>query len=157
MRKRKGYFVKEILIISDTHGLLRDEVKSELSNSDFIIHAGDINTPALFEFLNGHKNFFVVRGNNDKDWADDLPKILTIEIEGIQILIVHNKKDVPKDLTDIDMVIYGHSHKYDVKVIDEVLWLNPGCCGKRRFDLEISMCRMHIDQGTYQFEKIVIT
>ncbi|MBN7772323.1 metallophosphoesterase family protein [Clostridium aminobutyricum] len=149
--------MKKILIISDTHGLLRDEVKAELSASDCIIHAGDMNTPSVLQALNEQGNLFVVRGNNDKEWAENLPKILTIAIEGIQILIVHNKKDVPKDLTDIDVVIYGHSHKYDAKVIDGVLWLNPGSCGKRRFDLEISMCRLYIDQGTYKFEKIVIT
>lgn len=148
--------MKKVLIISDTHGLLRDEVKAEMAVSDYIIHGGDINNPSVLQTLNEQGNLFVVRGNNDKEWAEDLPKILTIEIEDVQILIVHNKKDVPKELTDIDIVIYGHSHKYEEKVIDGVLWLNPGSCGKRRFDLEISMCRMVIEHGEYRHEKLVI-
>lgn len=148
--------MKKILIISDTHGLLRDEVRAELNSADFIIHAGDIDTPAVFESLKKYGELYIVRGNNDKSWADALPEILALTIEGVRLLIVHNKKDIPADLSGINVVIYGHSHKFDAKVIDGVLWLNPGSCGKRRFDLEISMCRMYIDQSTYHYEKVVI-
>ena len=45
---------------------------------------------------------------------------------------------MPEGLTDIDMVIFGHSHKYFEKYVDDRLWLNPGSCGKRRFDQEIT-------------------
>ena len=38
--------MKHILILSDTHGLLREEVKAMLAQADVVIHAGDINTPA---------------------------------------------------------------------------------------------------------------
>ena len=145
--------MKKILIISDTHGLLRDEVKIELAASDLIIHAGDIDTPSVLQSLKEYGELYIVRGNNDKFWAEDLPEILTLSIEGVRFLIVHNKKDVPTDLSDIDVVIYGHSHKFDAKVIDGVLWLNPGSCGKSRFGLELSMCRMYVDQGTYHYEK----
>jgi putative phosphoesterase len=97
-----------------------------------------------------------VRGNNDKEWAEDLPQSLAVTIDGVRLFIVHNKKDVPKDLTSVDVVVYGHSHKYSVNVNDGVLWLNPGSCGKHRFDLEITMCRMTVGDGRYQFEKIII-
>lgn len=84
------------------------------------------------------------------------PKGLTDTIDGVFFYIVHNKKDVPKDLNGVDVVVYGHSHKYSAEVVDGVLWLNPGSCRKRRFDLEIAMCRMTVDDGHYQFEKVVI-
>ncbi|WP_206458117.1 metallophosphoesterase family protein [Anaerovorax sp. IOR16] len=148
--------MKRIAIISDTHGLLRDEVKEELEASDIVIHAGDINTDSIVQELKGYGELYIVRGNNDKDWAEYLPKLLAVTIEGVQFLIVHNKKDIPENLTDIDVVIYGHSHKYDEKVRDGILLLNPGSCGKRRFDLEISMCRMYIDQDSYTYEKIIL-
>ncbi len=35
--------MKQISIISDTHGLLREEVKKELASSDIILHGGDVN------------------------------------------------------------------------------------------------------------------
>jgi putative phosphoesterase len=145
-----------LAILSDTHGLLRPEVKAELAAADCIIHAGDINTPAIVETIRSYGETYIVRGNNDKDWAEGLPQSLTVTIDGVRFFIVHNKKDVPKDLTGVDVVVYGHSHKYVAAVIDGVLWLNPGSCGKRRFDLEITLCRMTVDAGTYRFEKVLI-
>lgn len=62
---------------------------------------------------------------------------------------------MPKDLTGVDVVFYGHSHKYSAKVVDGVLWLNPGSCGKQRFGLEITMCCMTVDNGRCQFENFV--
>lgn len=145
-----------IAILSDTHGLLRGHVKAELAAADCIIHAGDINTPTIVETLQEYGTAYIVRGNNDKEWAEDLPQSLTVAIDGVRFFIVHNKKDVPKDLTDVDVVVYGHSHRYSAEVVDGVLWLNPGSCGKRRFDLEITMCRMTVDNGSYQFERVVL-
>jgi uncharacterized protein len=78
---------------------------------------------------------YIVHGNNDKGWADALTKSITVTIEGVRFFIVHNKKDIPKYLTNVDVVVYGHSHKYSAEVINRVLFLNPGSCGKRRFDL----------------------
>lgn len=153
---RRRALLKKVLIISDTHGLLRDEVKAKLPTVDFVIHAGDINTPMVLQYLNEHSELFIIRGNNDKEWACNLSKILVITIEGVRILLVHNKEDIPKELTNIDGVIYGHSHKYDDKIVDGVLWLNPGSCGKHRFDLPISMCEMWISGGVYKYEKIII-
>jgi putative phosphoesterase len=130
--------MKKIAILSDTHGLLRPEVQMELSTADCIIHSGDINTPAIVETMRSYGETYIVRGNNDKEWAEGLPLSLTVTVDGVRFFIVHNKKDVPKNLTDLDVVVYGHSHKYAEQMIDGVLWLNPGSCGKRRFDLEIT-------------------
>lgn len=146
--------MKHIAIISDTHGLLREQVMAELAAADCSIHAGDINTPDVVHAMEQLGKTYIVRGNNDKDWAEDLPKSITIEIEGVHFFVVHNKKDVPKKLTNIDVVIYGHSHKYSAQTIDGVMFLNPGSCGKRRFGLDLTMCRMTINEGQYWFEKI---
>ena len=145
-----------ITVLSDTHGLLRPEVIAELSKADCIIHAGDINTPVIVDTLQSYGKSYIVRGNSDKDWAEDLPLSLFLELGGVRFFIVHNKKDVPKDLTDTDVVIYGHSHKYSAQMIDGVLWLNPGSCGKRRFDLEITMCRVTVADGEYHVEKVLL-
>ncbi|RKD31074.1 metallophosphoesterase family protein [Lacrimispora algidixylanolytica] len=145
--------MKHIAIISDTHGLLREQVMGELAAADCSIHAGDIDTPDVVHAMEQLGETYIVRGNNDKDWAVDLPKSIIVEIEGVNFFVVHNKKDVPKNLTNIDVVIYGHSHKYSAQEIDGVLFLNPGSCGKQRFGLDLTMCRMTVDAGQYQFEK----
>lgn len=66
--------MKHIVILSDTHGLLREHVMAELAAADCFIHAGDINTPYIVEYMRNLGETYVVRGNNDKDWAEALPK-----------------------------------------------------------------------------------
>lgn len=149
--------MKHIAIISDTHGLLREQVMAELVAADCSIHAGDIDTPDVVHAMEQLGKTYIVRGNNDKDWAEDLPKSITIQIEGVNFFIVHNKNDVPKNLNNIDVVIYGHSHKYSAQEIDGVLFLNPGSCGKRRFGFDLTMCHMKVDSGQFQFEKVDIS
>ena len=149
--------MKHIAILSDTHGLLREEVRARLAVADCIIHAGDIDNSLIYHEMERLGEIYVVRGNNDKNWAENLPESITVTIEGVCFFIVNNKKDVPEDLSNIDVVIYGHSHKYSQEMIDGVLFLNPGSCGKRRFDLELTMCGMTVNAGQYQFEKISIS
>lgn len=112
--------MKHIAIISDTHGLLREDVMDELAAADCIIHAGDIDNPIIVESLRKYGETYMVRGNNDKDWAESLPNSIVITIEGVRFFIVHNKNDIPKDLNNVDVVIYGHSHKYFAEVINGV-------------------------------------
>ena len=70
--------------------------------------------------------------------------------------MTHNKKDVVWNLENVQVVIFGHTHKYLEQKIDGRLWLNPGSCGRRRFDQEITMAVMTVEDGKYQIEKIVI-
>ncbi len=145
-----------IVILSDTHGLLREQVKAELAAADCMIHAGDLDTPAIAETLRAYGEAYLVRGNNDREWAEQLPQSLAVTIDGVRFFIVHNKKDVPQDLTGVNVVVCGHSHKYSAQTVGGVLWLNPGSCGKRRFNLEITLCRMTVDAGHYRVEKVVV-
>ena len=147
---------KRIAVLSDTHGLLRPEVLSAISGCDAIIHGGDINKPEIIERLQEIAPVYVVRGNNDKEWAEYLPVTLTFQIEDCRFFLVHNKKEVPKILTGIDAVIFGHSHKYFEQTIDGRLWLNPGSCGRRRFDQEITLAILTVDGGTLSAKKVVI-
>lgn len=148
--------MKNIAILSDTHGLLRPEVMVRLERADVILHAGDINTQAIVDTLCTCAKVYVVQGNNDKEWAENLPHSLTFTVEGVRFFMVHNKKDVPKDLSGVDVVVYGHSHKYTCEEREGVLWLNPGSCGRRRFNQEITFCMMEAENGQYRVEKITI-
>lgn len=148
--------MKCVIILSDTHGLLRPEVVGYMPQADIIIHGGDINTQAIVDKLWEYAPLYIVRGNNDKDWAAELPQCLTFTIEGVRFFLVHNKKDVLSDLSDTNVVIYGHSHKYACEERNGVLWLNPGSCGRRRFDQEITFAVMTVDGGHIQVEKVII-
>ena len=142
-------------VISDTHGLLRDEVISKLEGCDYIIHAGDIGGEEVFERLNKIARTFVVRGNNDDDeWGLTLPEYREIEMDEILIYLVHDKADIPKDLREVDLVIYGHSHKFSNEKIDNIIYLNPGSCGRKRFSLPLSMAIVEVNLDDIRIEKI---
>ena len=128
-----------------------------LSQADAIIHGGDINTQTIVDTLQNFAPLYIVRGNNDKEWAERLPHSLTFTIEGVRFFMLHNKRDVPADLSDVDVVVYGHSHKYACETRDSVLWLNPGSCGRRRFDQEITFAVMTAEDGQFQVEKVTIS
>ncbi len=145
-----------LIILSDTHGLLRPAVLELLQTADAILHAGDINSQAVVDKLASFAPLYVVRGNNDKDWAASIPRDLTVILEGVRFYMVHNKKDVPADLTGADVVVFGHSHKYSEEQRGDVLWLNPGSCGPRRFHQEITLMRAEVTGGDIRVEKIVL-
>ena len=150
--------MKKIGIISDTHGLLRPEILGILKGCDCIIHAGDVNKPEILDTLRMMGSIYVVRGNNDKDWAEGNGE-KPLHFYHRRGKIFHDsqiKKNVDWDLKDTQVVIFGHTHKYFEKMIDNRLWLNPGSCGPRRFDQEITMAVMTVDNGTYQWEKVAM-
>jgi uncharacterized protein len=43
-----------------------------------------------------------------------------------------------------DVVIFGHSHIFCEKLVDGVLFLNPGSAGPRRFNLGRSFAVLHL-------------
>ena len=145
-----------IAILSDTHGLLRPAVAEQLKTADVILHGGDVNRQSVVDALRQYAPLYVVRGNNDKAWAEDISHALTVTLEGVTFYMVHNKKELPADLDGVDVVVFGHSHKYVQEEKDGILWLNPGSCGPRRFHQEITMIMAEIEDGKIRVEKIVI-
>lgn len=140
-------------IVSDTHGLLRPQVEETLKQCDYIFHAGDFDTGKLYQQMRRiGPPLSAVRGNNDLGrWAEKLPEICRVEAGGIRFLIVHDRQDVLEEyLSQVDVVIFGHSHRLYCQEEDGILWLNPGSCGKRRFSLPLAMCVMEIADGKYQ-------
>lgn len=144
-------------IISDTHGLLRPEVVHELQGCEAILHGGDINNVGILDEVKKIAPAYAVRGNNDKEWAAALPETISPELCGLRFFMVHNKKYIPKDLTDIDIVVYGHSHKYEERYVDKTLFLNPGSCGPRRFTQPITFAVLEVeDDRSFQVRKVEI-
>ena len=147
----------KIGVISDTHGRLRDEVVGHLTGCDYILHAGDLDRQEILERLAEIAPVCAVRGNNDwGSWAQRLPRTKTVELGGVKFFIVHNRRDVPWELGDVQVVVFGHSHVYLEERFQGRLWLNPGSCACPRFGGGISMARLVLDGGEIQVEKIVL-
>ena len=119
-----------IAVLSDTHGILRPEAAAILRNCDAALHAGDIDTPETLGQIRAALKpgvpFYVVRGNNDREWVRELPEYAAFSLGGIRFYMAHRKKDIPEDLGDRQIIIYGHSHRYAEEIRDHRLWLNPG-------------------------------
>lgn len=143
-------------IISDTHGLLREEVKERLKDCTYIFHAGDVDRPEILDELRAMGFLYVVRGNNDGYWAQNLRRSLNFSVGNVKFFMVHDRKDVAWELGDTQVVIFGHSHKYFCQEIDGRLWLNPGSCGRSRFGGEVTMAVMTVENGSWEVEKIVL-
>ena len=123
--------IKKVLVVSDTHNnYLALENVIELEKPDIIIHAGDHEYDP--DFLKNN-NIIFVEGNNDYFG----PKELILSINNLKIALIHGHKQYHPfhwhtklenyfQDENVDLIIYGHSHK---EVLDKQKrpWiLNPG-------------------------------
>jgi putative phosphoesterase len=144
----RGDSIKVIGVISDTHGLLREQAIAVLAGVDLIVHAGDIGSPDVLDGLRAIAPVYAVRGNNDRDvWARELPLTDVVEAGAHQLYLLHDIADLDIDpaAAGFAAVVYGHSHKARSEHRDGVLYLNPGSAGPRRFNLPIALARLRVE------------
>jgi putative phosphoesterase len=142
-----GHSIKQVGVISDTHGLVRDEALRALEGSELILHAGDIGGPEVLERLREIAPVHAVRGNNDRDeWARALPLTEVVELGAHHVYLLHDIADLDVDpaAAGFAAVITGHSHKPLAQMREGVLYLNPGSAGPRRFNLPIAVARLMV-------------
>jgi uncharacterized protein len=140
-------------LISDTHGLLRPEAVRALAGVSQILHAGDVGGLEVIVGLGAIAPVQAVRGNNDRDaWAmKSLPLRVSLEIEGVHILVLHDLNDLgpePETQGHHRVVVTGHSHKPTVVRRGGTLFVNPGSAGPRRFNLPITIGYLTIAEGS---------
>lgn len=126
----------KIGLISDTHGVFREEWIPHLKDCDCLIHAGDMNTKACYDTIQDLGiPMYVVRGNSDMGyWADFLPEFLSVPIGGKIFYVVHDRYNLPYDLSEADFIIFGHTHCYETFARGGKVYINPGSAGQPRWD-----------------------
>lgn len=147
-------------VISDTHGRLRPEAEERLREVDCILHAGDFDDPTVMRQLDGIAPLYGVRGNNDwGGWAQELPRLTRIDLGGVSICMTHKRADVPWNLTGVDIVVFGHTHRYLQEYVQGRLWLNPGSCSyPRPYRAVPTMALLTVNEdGTFAVQKVEIT
>jgi len=147
--------VKRIGLISDTHGLLREEAVEALRGSELIIHAGDVGKPEILEELKKIAPVVAVRGNVDTEpWAQALPETAVAEASAVLIYVLHDVKalDLNPAAAGFQIVVSGHSHKPAKTEHDGVLYINPGSAGPRRFQLPVTVARLRLGGMPYKVE-----
>ena len=147
--------IRTVGLISDTHGLLRQEALRALEGSDLIIHAGDVGDPKILEELRRLAPVVAVRGNIDTDaWSNALPETAVAEAGPELIYVLHDigKLDIKAPAAGIALVVSGHSHKPSCAEREGVIYLNPGSAGPRRFDLPVTVARVDLRQKPWKVE-----
>lgn len=137
-------------LVSDTHGLLRPQVKAYLEGCDHIVHAGDVCDAGVLQELAALAPVTAVRGNNDRGaWADALRETEIVTLEAVRVYAIHDLAMLDIDLAaaGVQVVVSGHSHKPLVTTRDGVLYVNPGSAGPRRFKLPISAGELLVQGG----------
>lgn len=127
-----------IVVLSDTHvgsfAELPDKILATLAEVDMIIHAGDFTTKDVLEGLQQLGEVSAVRGNMDSDELKQLlPERKVITAGGKRIGIAHGwgsphgiEDRVNRLFSDVDIIAFGHSHQPMNKVVNGILFFNPG-------------------------------
>jgi hypothetical protein len=148
----------KIALLSDTHGIFREDWIPHITGCDYLIHAGDVDSRTCYEKIKslGVPAYFV-RGNCDKgDWAENLPEFLSVPIGGKIFFIAHNQYDFPCDITDADFLIYGHTHVYAYYGRFGKTYINPGSAGQSRGDSK-SMAVLELkEDGSHEIKRILL-
>ena len=149
--------MKMLGLISDTHGLLREEAVRALRGSDLILHAGDVGAPEILEMLKAVAPVVAVRGNVDTNkWGQTLPLTEVIQIGSVMIYMIHilQDLDINPAAAGFNIVVSGHSHKPGQTEKDGVLYINPGSAGPRRFYLPVTVARLNLEVVPWKVEFI---
>lgn len=147
----------KILIVSDTHGHERNlkKVLEKIGQADLFIHLGDIE---------GHEDYIealadcpvhMVSGNND--FFSDLSREEEFQLGRYRVMITHGHYYGVSVGTDrlkeearsrnIDIVMYGHTHRPEIDIDDHVTVLNPGSLSyPRQWGRKPSYMLMEIDR-----------
>jgi len=143
-------------LISDTHGLLREEALAALRGSELIVHAGDVGEPEILERLREVAPVVAVRGNVDTEaWARrSLPETAVAEAGDVKIYVLHDVHTLDLDpvAAGFQVLVSGHSHKFGRSEKAGVWYINPGSAGPRRFTLPITVARLDLGGGEWKLE-----
>ena len=150
-----GELMATIGVISDTHGLLREQALAALEGSDYIVHAGDIGAPEILDKLATIAPVTAVRGTVDRAaWARKIPETEVLEVAGTAIYVLHKLEDLDlkPESASFNVVVSGHSHVPKKEVENGVLYFNPGSAGPRRFRLPVTLGRLVAKNGEVKAE-----
>ena len=150
--------LRKILLISDTHGYLDENIIKYARTVDEIWHAGDIGNIKIADKLKKIKTLKGVYGNIDShEIRKEYPLNCVFNCENVKVWITHiggypNRygKRIKEGLKFYkpDLFICGHSHIlkiiYDNK--NNLLHMNPGAIGKHGFHKKRTMIRFEINK-----------
>jgi uncharacterized protein len=142
-------------LISDTHGKLRPEVFDAFAGVDLILHAGDIGPIDILLELEAVAPVQAVIGNTDGfELQSRAADLLELELGGHRVVMLHGHvlgAPTPERLRmlhpDADVIVYGHTHRQRVDIVDGCVIINPGAAGAARFNLQPAVAILTLEEG----------
>ena len=148
-----------ILLLSDTHGLINDQILKYVKQADEVWHVGDIGSTQVSDQIKALKPLRAVYGNVDnKELRAEFPLDQSFNADGIEVFMTHIGGYPGRYTARVrevllqkkpDLYICGHSHilkvQRDTKL--DLLHMNPGAAGKHGFHQVRTMLRFNIDDG----------
>ncbi|HEU4686678.1 MAG TPA: metallophosphoesterase family protein [Nitrospira sp.] len=131
-------------VIADTHGLFDPAIYRHFRGVDRIIHAGDIGHRSVIARLARIAPVIAVSGNVDDRKVTRCGPETVVELAGTRVAVRHIiyergkiRKDAAAFLARVraDICIFGHTHQPKIARVGDVLLLNPGSAGPKRFSL----------------------
>jgi hypothetical protein len=145
-----------ILVLSDTHGYIDNDILQHVKTVDQVWHAGDIGSLQVIETLVACVPLYAVYGNIDSHAIRMQTKeFLCFECSGLCVLLSHITGYPPKYAPGIiqkikeynpSILVGGHSHICKVMndANNSLLYINPGAIGKTGFHSVRTMIRFEI-------------
>ena len=150
--------MKKILLLSDTHSFIDDQILKFVKQADEVWHVGDIGTINVTDAIQKLKPLRAVYGNIDDALVrSEFPLDQKFTVEKVSVWMTHiggypNRYDlrVREELkkNPPTLFISGHSHilkvMFDKKL--NTLHMNPGAAGKHGFHKVRTMLRFQINE-----------
>lgn len=150
-------------LISDTHGIIPQDVMKHLEDCSEVWHAGDLGDLKIFDQIDKlGVPFKTVYGNiDDKEMRAITPLNLEWETDGLKVFMTHiggypgkytgRVSKILKSTTP-DLYICGHSHICKVIRDNDIgtLHMNPGACGHIGFHSIRTILKFEVQEGKIQ-------
>ena len=149
-------------LISDTHGLVRPDISRAFAGVELILHAGDVGGTAVLEALRKIAPIEAVYGNVDDPHDAALKRERMVTAGGVTIHVSHGHELGRPNPTLMlsryqgDVLVFGHTHRAAVHQAGQRLCVNPGAAGPRRFNLQPSVARLTIIDGSAHVDIVML-
>lgn len=159
--------MQRILAVSDTHmnnWLPSEKLRKLMDKADIVTHCGDFSTYEVYREISENYNLYAVRGNVDDDRVSQiLPEREVFEVEEIKFGLVHqgNYLNSFDDLgylareMGVDVLIFGHIHRFVVERVGDVVLVCPGSPTKPRLSVS-SVAEIMVDGSRIDIQMRVV-
>jgi putative phosphoesterase len=132
-------------------------------NVGLIVHAGDAGHVSVLQSLEQVAPTVAVRGNADPvDLIETLPDRVWIEVGSRTLLLMHGhhgktalKAARAAAAPDVDLIVFGHSHKPLIDREGRTVLFNPGSPTERRWNPHFGVGLIRISDAKFEPELIL--